>query len=134
MKLNLIKNCLTSPYGLVYNQSKIISRSAKSSFIWHQLRRAAKKREKGNLIIPQKVKIGGGIDDRIHSKGIRRGDPGAAEGARADQAALAEFTGFSVSFLSDLENGKQTAELGKALYLANLLGLDAELRKRGDAG
>jgi y4mF family transcriptional regulator len=50
------------------------------------------------------------------------------------QAALAEFTGFSVSFLSDLENGKQTAELGKALYLANLLGLDAELRKRGDAG
>ena len=50
------------------------------------------------------------------------------------QAALAEFTGFSVSFLSDLENGKETAELGKALYLVNLLGLDAELRKRGGAG
>ena len=50
------------------------------------------------------------------------------------QAALAEFTGFSVSFLSDLENGKETAELGKALYLVNLLGLDAELRKRGEAG
>ena len=50
------------------------------------------------------------------------------------QAALAEFTGFSVSFLSDLENGKETVELGKAMYLANLLGLDAELRKRGDAG
>ena len=50
------------------------------------------------------------------------------------QATLAEFTGFSVSFLSDLENGKETAELGKALYLVNLLGLDAELRKRGEAG
>ena len=50
------------------------------------------------------------------------------------QAALAEFTGFSVSFLSDLENGKETAELGKALYLVNLLGLDAELRKRGEVG
>lgn len=50
------------------------------------------------------------------------------------QAALAEFTGFSISFLSDLENGKETAELGKALYLVNLLGLDAELRKRGEAG
>ena len=50
------------------------------------------------------------------------------------QAALAEFTGFSVSFLSDLENGKETAELGKALYLVNLLGLDMELRKRGEVG
>jgi y4mF family transcriptional regulator len=50
------------------------------------------------------------------------------------QAALAEFTGFSVSFLSDLENGKETAEIGKALYLANLLGLDVELRKRCEAG
>ena len=50
------------------------------------------------------------------------------------QAALAEFTGFSVSFLSDLENGKETAEIGKALYLANLLCLDVELRKRCEAG
>ena len=50
------------------------------------------------------------------------------------QATLAEFTGFSVSFLSDLENGKETAEIGKALYLANLLGLDVELRKRDPSG
>ena len=50
------------------------------------------------------------------------------------QAALAEFTGFSVSFLSDLENGKETAEIGKALYLANLLGLDVELRKWDPSG
>lgn len=50
------------------------------------------------------------------------------------QAALAEFTGFSVSFLSDLENGKQTAELGKALDLVNLLGLDLEFRKRDPSG
>ena len=50
------------------------------------------------------------------------------------QAALAEFTGFSVSFLSDLENGKQTAELGKALDLVNLLGLDVEFRKRDQSG
>ena len=48
------------------------------------------------------------------------------------QAALAEFTGFSVSFLSDLENGKETAELGKALYLANLLGMDLTMKARGD--
>ena len=29
------------------------------------------------------------------------------------QAFLAEFTGFSVSFISDVERGKATAEIGK---------------------
>ena len=47
------------------------------------------------------------------------------------QAFLSEFSGFSVSFISDLERGKTTAELGKALYLASLLGLDFELTERG---
>ena len=49
------------------------------------------------------------------------------------QAYLAEFTGFSVSFISDLENGKPTAELGKSIYLANLLGLDCILKPRSDS-
>ena len=48
------------------------------------------------------------------------------------QAYLAEFSGFSVSFISDLENGKSTAELGKAIYLANLLGLGCSLTPRGE--
>lgn len=43
-----------------------------------------------------------------------------------------EQTGFSASFISNLENGKETAEIGKALYLANLLGLDTEVRERGE--
>lgn len=47
------------------------------------------------------------------------------------QAFLADFSGFSVSFISDLENGKDTAELGKALHLANLLGLDCQISPRG---
>lgn len=47
------------------------------------------------------------------------------------QRYLSEFTGFSISFISDLENGKSTAELGKAIYLANLLGLDVEVNSRG---
>ena len=46
------------------------------------------------------------------------------------QAFLAEFSGFSVSFISDLENGKSTVELGKAIFLANLLGLDCSLTPR----
>ena len=46
------------------------------------------------------------------------------------QSYLSEFTGFSVSFISDLENGKPTAELGKALYLANILGLNVDISER----
>ena len=46
------------------------------------------------------------------------------------QAFLSEFSGFSVSFISGLENGKRTAELGKAICLANLLGLDCLLTPR----
>lgn len=47
------------------------------------------------------------------------------------QAFLAEVSGFSVSFISDLENGKDTAELGRAIRLANLLGMDCSLNVRG---
>ena len=47
------------------------------------------------------------------------------------QRYISEFTGFSISFISDLENGKSTAELGKAIYLANMLGLDIEVCARG---
>ena len=46
------------------------------------------------------------------------------------QVFLSEFSGFSVTFISDLENGKSTAELGKVIYLANLLGLDCSLTPR----
>ena len=47
------------------------------------------------------------------------------------QKYISEFTGFSISFLSDPENGKKTIELDKALTVANLLGLDVELNERG---
>ena len=47
------------------------------------------------------------------------------------QGYISDFTGFSVSFISDLENGKKTADLGKAIKYANLLGLDVKLEVRG---
>ena len=47
------------------------------------------------------------------------------------QAYLAEFTGFSVSFISDLEHGKPTCEIGKTLHLMSLLGLDIIAERRG---
>ena len=46
------------------------------------------------------------------------------------QAFLTEFSGLSVSFISDIERGKETAEIGKVLYLANLLGLDLSITSR----
>lgn len=46
------------------------------------------------------------------------------------QAFLSEVSGLSVSFISDVENGKATVELGKVLCLANLLGLDFTLEER----
>lgn len=46
------------------------------------------------------------------------------------QKYISEYTGFSISFLSDLENGKKTIELEKSLTIANLLGLDVELNER----
>lgn len=48
------------------------------------------------------------------------------------QAQLSEYTGFSTSFISDLENGKETAELGKALFLLQLLALDLAINNRGE--
>lgn len=46
------------------------------------------------------------------------------------QKFLSDFSGLSISFISDVENGKDTVELGKALKLANLLGLNCVLEER----
>ena len=46
------------------------------------------------------------------------------------QGYVSEFTGLSISFLSELENGKKTAEIGKAIEVANILGLDIEIKSR----
>ena len=46
------------------------------------------------------------------------------------QAFLAEFTGLSVSFISDVERGKATAEIGKTLQLLMILGLDLSVERR----
>ena len=47
------------------------------------------------------------------------------------QRYISEITGFSMSFLSDLENGKPTCEIGKTMHLMNLLGLDINVDERG---
>ncbi len=46
------------------------------------------------------------------------------------QADLAALSGVGTRFLSDLENGKPTAEIGKALRVLERLGLDLILEPR----
>ena len=47
------------------------------------------------------------------------------------QEFVAEFTGVRVTYISQLERGKKTAEIEKAIMLANVLGLDLCIEKRG---
>ena len=47
------------------------------------------------------------------------------------QKDLSEFTGLSVTFISDLERGKPTAEIEKTIRLINILGMDILLERRG---
>ena len=51
---------------------------------------------------------------------------------RYTQKFLSEATGLSVTFISDLENGKPTAELEKTIILLNMLGMDLNLTIRGE--
>lgn len=47
------------------------------------------------------------------------------------QTQLSELTGIGVSYIGNLERGKETSELGKALTLLTLLGIDVFAQKRG---
>ena len=50
------------------------------------------------------------------------------------QAELAGYCGCSTVYLSNLENGKETAEIGKALFVASRLGIDVvALKRTGEA-
>ena len=49
------------------------------------------------------------------------------------QAFLASYAGVSSSFLSDLENGKETIQLNKVLEIISLLGMDLFIQAR-DSG
>lgn len=48
------------------------------------------------------------------------------------QADISDYTGLSISFIADVEHGKETVEFGKVLTLANVLGLDCLLHVRGE--
>ena len=47
------------------------------------------------------------------------------------QAELAEAAGVGVTYVINLEHGKPTAEIGKALHLVELLSVDLVAERRG---
>ena len=47
------------------------------------------------------------------------------------QVKVAGLTNVSIGFLSDFENGKPTAEIGKILGTLNTMGLDVYIAPRG---
>lgn len=48
------------------------------------------------------------------------------------QTQLADLSGSGLTFISNLERGKATSEIGKTLAVMNTLGLDMVCRKRGE--
>ena len=47
------------------------------------------------------------------------------------QAEVASFCNVGLRFLSELENGKETLQLGKVLKVVNILGIDLIAKQRG---
>lgn len=47
------------------------------------------------------------------------------------QVELAEAAGVGVTYVINLEHGKQTSEIGKALHLIELLSIDLVAQRRG---
>ncbi len=68
--------------------------------------------------ITDSAALGKAIRDRRKALGYTQGD-------------LAAFSGLSISFISNLENGKPTCEVGKAIYVIQALGMDCVLESRG---
>lgn len=48
------------------------------------------------------------------------------------QGFLADYVGVSASFLSELENGKETVQLNKLMDVLSLLGMDICISRRGE--
>ena len=63
------------------------------------------------------AEVGAAIRDKRKSQGYT-------------QEQLAEYCGCGPRFISDLENGKETAQLGKTLMVLMMLGLDVRIESR----
>ncbi|MDO5328528.1 MAG: helix-turn-helix domain-containing protein [Coriobacteriia bacterium] len=67
-----------------------------------------------------------------NSKDFGKAIAQARKSRNLTQQDLADYTGYSVSYISHLENGKASAEIDKAIRLANLLALDINITSRNE--
>jgi HTH-type transcriptional regulator/antitoxin HipB len=67
------------------------------------------------------AEIGAAIRAKRRAIGMRQGE-------------LASLAGVGARFLSEVENGKASAEIGKVLQVLKRLGLELTIRPRGDDG
>ena len=58
-----------------------------------------------------------------HAKGNRQGRPGNSEEAGRYAEGLALTSGTGLRFVIDLEKGKETCQIGKALTILHTLGI-----------
>ena len=49
---------------------------------------------------------------------------------RLTQSELADLCGVGITFISQLENGKRTSEVGKVIDVLTMLGIDVSLERR----
>ena len=64
------------------------------------------------------------------AKDVGRAVRDARKASSLTQRELAELCGCGVRFLSDLENGKPTIELGRTIRVLNTLSLDVDVSAR----
>ncbi len=57
----------------------------------------------------------------------------AREAQGLTQSQLADLAGVGVRFISELERGKATTELGRALHVLHVVGVDVTMSRRGAA-
>lgn len=79
--------------------------------------RAMLKRERTDVLLHNTAAVGALIRSRRKELALT-------------QKQLSELTGLSLAFVNGIENGKETAEIGKALQLLAALGIDLQGRVR----
>ena len=66
----------------------------------------------------------------LDSKSLGKAISARRKELKYTQSYISSITGFSTSFISDLENGKNTAEIGKTIDIINVLGMNILVEPR----
>lgn len=72
------------------------------------------------ILINEPIDLGRAVREARRTQGLRQPD-------------LAAAAGTSVRFIVELEKGKPTIQLGKALHVLQMLGLEVHLGTRGES-